>query len=556
MVDIVIGGKDFAEMLLCGAKNLSLHRAEVNDLNVFPIPDGDTGDNMLMTFSSGADAANSCSDLSSAAKAASKGMLMGARGNSGVILSRIFAGITKELSDCDKAGLKDLMRGMRSGVTEAYSSVAKPVEGTILTVFKDAVNYAEKCDNGTIVAYFALMVEEMARSLERTPELLPVLKEAGVVDSGAAGLLYIFEGMKSYVSGEAGDVEAELAATDAGLSNKAKSNVDYSLFTVDSVLEFGYCTEFLLRLQNCKTDVENFDVDRFVKQMEKMGGESVVAFKEDSILKVHVHIKTPGDILGLAQQYGEFLTVKIENMTFQNNEAVSRGNNAQTTLKRKRKKHNAFVVVAAGAGVKNAFYDLGVDAVVEGGQSMNPSARDFITAFESVNAERIFVFPNNSNIILTAKQAAELYEGSEIIVIESKSVGECYAALSLVDTEGDAETLKGEIEAAFSEVVTAFVSNASRDADFSGVAVHCGDYIGFARGEVYCDSPERSVAVRELLTGLNAKDFGVLIIFKGVDVDMQEAESLVDELSLNYKDLEIVLVDGGQPIYDYMLVLE
>lgn len=556
-----IGGKEFSEMLLCGAKNLALHRVEVNDLNVFPIPDGDTGDNMLMTFSSGADAAVAASsDLGSAAQAASSGMLLGARGNSGVILSRIFAGLTRELSGLKTATLSDIKRGMNSGVKEAYQAVSKPVEGTILTVLKDAVNYGETFDNGTIAAYFESLTKEMARSLEKTPELLPVLMDAGVVDSGGAGLLYIFEGMKNYLTGEIvynNDTD-ESAATEEHFADVHAKNthVDFSLFTADTVLEFGYCTEFILRLQNFKTDISAFDVNAFIKKLEDMGGESIVAFKEDSILKVHVHTKTPGNVFNLAQNYGEFLTLKVENMTFQNSEALNRGNNAQTVLKNKRKKKDGFVVVASGEGIVREFYALGADAVVEGGQSMNPSAQDFIAAFDKTNARRIFVFPNNSNVILTAKQAADLYNESEIVVIESKSVGECYAALSLMQTSGDSESIKSETEQIISEIVTAYVSHASRNADISGVEVKQGDYIGFVGNDVYCDFTSRDMAARTLISRLSVDDYGVLIIFYGGEVPFDEAEKLRADIAKSHKDLEVILLDGGQPIYDYMFVLE
>ena len=334
------------------------------------------------------------------------------------------------------------------------------------------------------------------------------------------------------------------------------ANLDYSLFTADSTLEYGYCTEFLLRLQNAKNDVEKFNVDSFVESLEKMGGDSVVAFKEDSILKVHVHIKTPGEVLNFAQKFGEFLKIKIENMTFQNNEAVKRGNNAQTALRKKRKKRQAVVVVAAGEGIKDAFSESGVDYIVDGGQSMNPSAQDFITAFNEVNAERIIVFPNNANVILTANQAAELYKESEIVVVESKTVGECYAALSLADLSGDTDTVKQQIDLISGESLTAYVSTATRDTEAGGVTVRRGDYIGFARGEVLCDFKSRSEAAIELVERLNADMYGLLIIFVGAAANEQEANEIAKAITAKYKYLEVVVREGGQPIYDYMLVFE
>lgn len=555
-----IGENEFCAMLARGEANLSLHRTEVNDLNVFPIPDGDTGDNMLMTFSSGVKAATSaCGDLSCAARALSSGMLLGARGNSGVILSRIFAGITKALEGKERADVTDLKRGMREGVKQAYSAVSKPVEGTILTVFKDAVNYAESRDNDTIAAYFTDLAEEMSRSLEKTTELLPVLADAGVVDSGGAGLVYIFSGISAYVSGEGEEADGQIAATavfgKTGDSGAVSATADFSLFTADSVLEFGYCTEFLLRLQNSKTDVEAFDVKELADYLEKTGGESVVAFKDDSIVKVHVHTKTPGAVLNYCQNFGEFLTLKIENMTFQNEEAVKRGGNAQAALKNKPKKKNAFVVVASGKGIKDTFLSMGADVVIEGGQSMNPSAKDFIDAFEKAAARRIFVFPNNSNVIMTAKQAAELYDG-EVVVIESKTVGECYAALSMMDISEDSDSALCEAEEIMSGIVTAYVSNASRDAEMNGVSVRRGDYIGFVKDDVYCDFESRDIAARTLVSRLDVDEYGVMLIFAGEDADYAEAEKLRDDIAASHKNLEVILIDGGQPIYDYMIVLE
>lgn len=548
-----IGGKEFACMLSGGAFKLAAYRQDINDLNVFPIPDGDTGDNMLMTFGSGADAAKKAgNNLGAVSKAAAEGMLLGARGNSGVILSRIFAGITSEFSGLESASIDDVKRGMKTGVAKAYGAVSNPVEGTILTVFKDAVNYADdNASGGSLEEYFRTLLDEMGRSLDRTPELLPVLAEAGVVDSGGAGLYYIFEGMKDAL--EKGENYAEEKRTEVV---KTASAIDFSLFDENSVLEFGYCTEFLLRLQRAKTDVEQFDEEELSAYLNSVG-DSVVCFKDGSIVKVHVHTKDPGGILRYCQQYGEFLTLKIENMTLQHSEAVNKGDNAQSRLaNHNKKKKTGIVAVAAGKGLKETFLSLGVDEVVDGGQSMNPSAGDMIAAFDKVNAERIFVFPNNGNVILTAEQAAELYDKANVVVLKTKTIGEGYAAVSMMETEGETEDIVNGVYESVEEVVTACISKANRNAVKNGVSVVSGDYIGFVGDEIISDDADKNEAAKKLLGKINVADYGLLLVFIGETVTDEEAEQLKKELEKSYPETEVIVIEGDQPVYDYMFVLE
>ena len=363
-----LNGVLYAAMIKNGAAALKNKKSEVNDLNVFPIPDGDTGENMFMTIDAGVVALpDDPRTLGETAKLAANGMLLGARGNSGVILSRIFAGIARGLEGVEEANLRTLHAAMESGVRESYSAVAVPVEGTILTVYRDAVRYAGSRITGgsTLETYFTDLHYELCRSLERTPDLLDVLREAGVVDSGGAGLGYVTEGMAAVLSGR--EVEA------AGGEPAHVQAVDLDAFTENSVLEFGYCTEFLLRLQTGKVDLSTFQTEELIRYLNSVG-ESVVCFREGTIVKVHVHTKKPGDILNKMQEYGEFLTFKMENMTLQHNE-----NHMSEKLAPKRKMpHKPFgvVSVAAGEGIKDAFGSLGCDAVVDGGQSMNPSAQD------------------------------------------------------------------------------------------------------------------------------------------------------------------------------------
>ena len=545
----VLDGILYARLLRGGAAALKANITTVNDLNVFPIPDGDTGDNMFLTINSGANAAGEGSEnLSQTAGKAASGMLLGARGNSGVILSRIFAGLAKGLEGVQQANVRTLGQAFESGVKEAYGAVSVPVEGTILTVLKDSVRYANGNigDDSTLESYFADFSKELRESLERTPDLLDVLKEAGVVDSGGAGLGYIIEGMIDTLAG------AEIAA-DTGGAAQARQ-VDLDAFTADSVLEFGYCTEFLLRLQNSKVNLDTFDVDELITYLNSVG-DSVVCFREGSVVKVHVHTKTPGTIINHMQRYGEFLTFKMENMTLQHNENHMR----EKFTPKVSKPHKPFgmVAVAAGDGIKDAFSSLGCDEVVDGGQSMNPSAEELIAAFREINADVIFVFPNNSNIILTANQAAQLYRDAEVRVVPTKTIGEGYAAISMLDTTvGDTDAIIEDLEGVISGVVTGMVSRAVRDTEMDGVDVRKDDFIGFVGDTVYVDSADRNVAAAALCEATHAQRYDIMLLVCGADATAEEAQALYAELKKKYRNCEIVMIDGGQPIYDYIIILE
>ena len=541
-----VNGALLAAMIKNGAASLKNKVKEVNDLNVFPIPDGDTGDNMFLTLDAGVVAlADEPASVGEAARLAANGMLLGARGNSGVILSRIFAGIARGLEGVDEADVRTFHKAMESGVKESYSAVSVPVEGTILTVYRDAVRYAGTCITGgtSMETYFEDLHYELCRSLERTPDLLDVLREAGVVDSGGAGFIYIAEGMAKALSGEM----TELAETSA-----ARKNVDLNAFTEDSVLEFGYCTEFLLR--RAKVDIDSFDVNPLIEWLGSVG-DSVVCFKEGSVVKVHVHTMKPGDVFNHVQQYGEFLTIKVENMTLQHNE-VHGGESFKSRIEKPRKPFG-IVSVAAGKGIKETFLNLGCDVVVDGGQSMNPSAEDMISAFEQINADVIFVFPNNSNIIMTANQAAEIYKGSDVRVVPSKTIGEGYAAISMLDTEiGDTDAIIESLKEIIADVVTGTVSKAVRDTEMGGVSVRKDDYIGFVGDTIYVDSPDRAEAALVLAEKMNAKRYDIMLVCCGEDVSSDESDKLQKELSKAYRRTEVVMIDGGQPIYDYIIILE
>ena len=542
-----LNGALYAQMISSGADHLSCYRKEVNDLNVFPIPDGDTGDNMLATVYSGADATEGQFDgaLSDIADKGAHGMLLGARGNSGVILSRIFSGIKKGFADVREATLDDIARAMRLGVEEAYHAVPEPVEGTILTVFSDSVRFANAriTADSSLESYFGDLVDEMQRALERTPDQLPVLREAGVVDSGGAGLLYIFEGMRRVLNGE---------AVEKGEAHGAAPKADLNAFDENSELTFGYCTEFLLRLQRRKGDPESFDLNAFIEYLNSVGN-SVVAFREGSIVKVHVHTMRPGDILNRCQRYGEFLTLKVENMSLQHNETDLPTFAAKVPKARKK---TGIVAVAAGEGLKELFRSLGADEVIDGGQSMNPSAADFLNAFERINADTVYVFPNNGNVLLTAEQARDLFPSSDVRVLHSHTVGEGYAAMSMMDTGAEPDALVSDLEDVIQSVVTGFVSRASRNAEKDGVHVREGDFIGFIGDTIYINDCDANDTALQLAKDMHAENFGVLLLLSGHDANPQEAERLCEALTKAYPRTEVIRIDGGQPVHHYILVGE
>ncbi len=545
-----ISGAQYAEMLVGGVSELEEHAKEVNDLNVFPIPDGDTGENMLLTIKGGAQSAVTEGDLSATAKSIADGMLMSARGNSGVILSQFFDGISHGFESTKEAGRKELAAAFRNGVEYAYKAVLTPTEGTILTVIREATDFACAQKVKTPEEFLDAFIEEAKRSLERTPELLPVLKRAGVVDSGGAGIVYIAEGMKKALAGE--NFTKKTAAQAVGASA-----LDYSLFGEDSVLEFGYCTEVLLRLQNAKCDIEGFDKDAFTAAL-KLLGDSVVVVKRGSIVKLHIHTKTPSTVLEFAQRYGEFLNVKIENMSLQHSsnsdggEAPKKAGNDILPERR-----TGTVTVANGAGIIAAFEEMGADVVIDGGHSMNPSAEDFIHAFEKVNAKTIIAFPNNSNSVLAAKQAASLFGKSDIRVIESRSVGEGYAALSMLDTDsGSIDEIAEGCRAAMEGVGTAEISRCVRDTEMDGLTLSDGDHIAIIGKRIAAASKDELTVFADTLKALGADRCDILILIKGKELSCESAQSFVEYAERSCPRAELYVIDGGQSIYDLIIVTE
>ena len=578
----VIDGGMYAAMIRGGAAALRAHRQEINDLNVFPIPDGDTGDNMLMTAEGGVRAAaDSDRSLSAAARCIAGGMLLGARGNSGVILSQLFDGIARDLTGAETADAPALAHAFDAGVKQAYAAVLNPAEGTILTVAREASTAAARQAPDGLSAFFNAFLTEANASLDRTPDLLPVLRDAGVVDSGGAGLVRMIEGMAAALRGadpddlSVPDDLSDVPTADRQASTAAET-VDLDAFGPDSTLTFGYCTELLLRLQTAKCNPDSFDVSVITDYLNDIGGNSVAAFRTGSVVKLHVHTMTPDLVLGFCRRFGEFLTVKIENMSLQHSAAAaqspaSAAGSTDTGLipgqaipaPGGHRKPFGVVVTACGEGIKSTFTEMGADCVVDGGQSMNPSAEAFLEAFRSVNAEHIIVLPNNGNVILTARQAAAMYadvrKDTDVRVLETRTVGEGYAALSMMDTSsGDPDTVLAGMREAIEGVITACVSECVRESDFRGTVTHPGQHIGFVGKDILSVGDSRTEAACRLCDALDAEgafdEHEVVLLLCGADAADEESRAVHAYVTDKHPLSEVYMIDGGQKIYSFMLV--
>lgn len=538
----LLNGKDFKEMLSSGAANLDNNQAEINALNVFPVPDGDTGANMSMTFNSGAKEANQCfsNNIGDVAKSLSKGLLMGARGNSGVITSQIFRGFAQSIEGKEEINTKELAEAFENGTRVAYKAIMKPVEGTILTVIREASWYAnrEVKENPKmdIETYFHRLEYFMEDSLEHTPDLLPILKEANVVDSGGAGLLKIVQGFIAYIDGTPVTTNAVVVE----LARNAQSVFENE--------EFGYCTEFILRLK--ENYLKGFDENVLKNKLAKEG-ESLVFVRDEDLIKVHVHTLHPGDALNLAQRYGEFVKIKVENMQEQHSELVKEGE-----VKPKEKKAIGVIAVAAGEGVTNLMYELGVDRVISGGQTMNPSTSDFIEKIKELDhCEKIMIFPNNSNIMLAAKQAKDLVDYKEVEVIECKSIQACLSALARFSPESDFNELVAEFNELCPSIKTASVTYAVKDSSIDGIELKEGDYMAMIGKSIVTNGTDLSEVCRLMLEKFLDEDKELLTLITGEDADEEITEKIVEYVE-NNSDIEVDVIKGDVPVYYYLMGLE
>ena len=550
-----LGGYLFAKMLRGGASELHSKADEVNKLNVFPVPDGDTGDNMTMTIESGVASLENIDtdDLAEVLKVASRGMLLGARGNSGVILSQFFAGMAKGLENVETADAKKLARALELGVKQAYTSVMTPTEGTILTVAREAVEYAVQRLNSksTVQTLFADLVNEMNASLQRTPEILPILGEAGVVDSGGAGLLYIIDGLNRVLNGE--DVDN---AESSPLLAPSKPTAATGNFGPNSEMTFGYCTELLVQLMNKKQEGTPFDLDA-LKLYLASHGDSIVAFQTESVVKIHVHTLRPDKIMRYMLKFGDFISVKVENMSLQHTELEAKKTKIEEVKDEPKKKYG-IVAVSNGDGISDLFRQLGTDEIVQGGQTNNPSTSDFVEAFDKINAESIFVFPNNGNIIMAASQAAEIYEKAKVYVVPSKSIGAGYVAMSTMSFDfSEPDALMAEADEAIGRITAAYISPAVRDADLNGVHVTDGDTMGIIAKEIVISGPDKMVSTYGLIDIL-LKDHNkfMITVFYGEDASTEERDMLTEYMAKTYPEVEAYYIDGGQKIYPFLFVAE
>lgn len=542
-----INGEIFQRMVICGANTLHNYYPEIDALNVFPVPDGDTGTNMSLTFSNGAKDVEEMQtdDISEVAKKLSKGLLMGARGNSGVILSQIFRGFSMGLDGKKEINAEELAEALSKGAEIAYRAVMKPVEGTILTVIRESTEETKQYvkPGMDIEDVFAFFVKRAEVSLDHTPELLPVLKEVGVVDSGGAGLVLILSGFLAGLHGE------EIKPVDM---NHGEESSKENLANLDVEEQgFGYCTEFILRLDPKKR--KSFTEDRLKTELLKLPGESIVVVQDDDIVKVHVHTLKPGNALNLGQRFGEFIKLKIENMQEQHNHIIEK--EAAKPVERPRKEV-AVISVAAGDGVRDMFMELHCDEVVNGGQTMNPSTEDIVAAIREVNANNVVILPNNSNIVMTAQQAAVVLEDEiNVIVIPSKSIPQGLSACIMFNPEADLEENINEMNEAIANVKTGQVTFAIKDTNIDGVDIHANDYMALVEKKIVACIPDKVEACKAVLKGLVDDDSEIVTLIYGEDVTSEEAEAVTDFIE-NELEIEYEVHDGKQPVYSFIIGVE
>lgn len=546
-------------MVIQGANHLSTNAKYVDSLNVFPVPDGDTGTNMNLSMTSGAkEVKNNIQDhIGKVCQALSKGLLMGARGNSGVILSQLFRGFSKAVEQKNEINGKDFASALEAGVETAYKAVMKPVEGTILTVAKDAarqaVATAKKTDN--IVEIMEETVTEAKASLVRTPELLPVLKEVGVVDSGGQGLVFVYEGFLAELKGEAlPDTSIQPSMNDLVNAEHHKSVQGY-INTADII--FGYCTEFMVKVDQAKLKGKAFSEDQFRRDLSKLG-DSLLVISDEQIVKVHIHSEHPGEVLNYGQQYGSLVNLKIENMREQHTNIVGESHVASQAVNPEQKQElleYGIVTVSMGNGVADLFKSIGAHAVIEGGQTMNPSTEDIVKAIKEVHAKKIIILPNNKNIIMAAEQAAEVSE-EDVIVVPSKTVPQGLSALLAFNPNANLFQNKEAMTEALQHVKTGQITYAVRDTSIDGLEIAKNDYMGIADGKIVVKGINKVETSIELLQKLLDEDSEILTIIQGEDASTEEVDEITQYVKANYEDVEIEIHDGKQPLYAFIFSIE
>ena len=546
-----INGLVLAEMIDLGSKNLAKNAEKINALNVFPVPDGDTGTNMNLSMSSGAKetAANVVENIGELGKSFSKGLLMGARGNSGVILSQLFRGMSQHIVDKKEVNAKEFAEAIQNGVSIAYKAIIKPVEGTILTVAREAAEAGMKAAENTtsVVEVMEAIYAEAQASLKRTPELLPILKEVGVVDSGGQGLVCVYQGFVAALKGE--KIEGLEAVETNVVDMQFEDDHDMDFMNPEDIV-YGFCTEFTVRLDKEKKE---FNEDKFREDMSKFG-DSLLVISDSEFVKIHVHTETPGDVFNYGQQYGELIKIKSDNMREQHREVLRKQEAKQATAP-KELKEQAMISISMGAGLSKVLTSMGVDYIVEGGQTMNPSTEDIMKAIKEVNAKNIFIFPNNKNIQLAAKQAAELAE-ENVFVVESKTAPQGLAAVMVYNPQAAAEENFANMQEVLSTVSTLEVTHAVRDTNIEGVEIKKDEFMGIRNGKIVVSNLSLNTVLEELLEKSLDEDSEIVTLYLGEESTEEYTDFLEQLIEEKYPDVEVELIESGQPVYPYIIGVE
>ena len=546
-----INGLVLAKMIDLGSKNLAKNAEKINSLNVFPVPDGDTGTNMNLSMSSGAKetAANVVENIGELGKSFSKGLLMGARGNSGVILSQLFRGMTQHIADKSEIDAKEFAAAIQNGVSIAYKAIIKPVEGTILTVAREAAEAGVKAAENTtsIIEVMDAIYLEAQESLKRTPELLPILKEVGVVDSGGQGLVCVYQGFVAALKGE--EIEGLDTVETNVVDMQFEDDHDMDFMSPEDIV-YGFCTEFTVRLDK---DKKEFNEDKFREDMSKFG-DSLLVISDSEYVKIHVHTETPGEVFNYGKQYGELIKIKYDNMREQHRE-VLRKQEAKQASAPKEVKEQAMISISMGAGLSKVLKSMGVDYIVEGGQTMNPSTEDIMKAIKEVNAKNIYIFPNNKNIQLAAKQAAELAE-ENVFVIESKTAPQGLAAVMVFNSQLSPEENFANMQEVLSTVSTLEVTHAVRDTNIEGVEIKKDQFMGIKDGKIVVSDLSLNTVLEELLEKSLDEDKEIVTLYLGEDSTDEYTDFLEELLENKYPDVEVELIESGQPVYPYIIGVE
>ncbi|WP_435002843.1 DAK2 domain-containing protein [Bacillus atrophaeus] len=552
-----LDGRAFAEMILSGSQNLSQNAGVVDALNVFPVPDGDTGTNMNLSMTSGAREVEhlETSDIGKVGIALSKGLLMGARGNSGVILSQLFRGFSKSIEQKKEINANEFAAALQAGVVMAYKAVMKPVEGTILTVAKDAAKEAVAAaqKETDIIKLMEAVTEEAEASLNRTPDLLPVLKEVGVVDSGGKGLLCVYEGFLASLKGETVSAKTALPSLDDMVSAEHHKSAQSMMSTED--IEYGFCTEVMVRLDQ---DKREFNEETFRNDLSRFG-DSLLVIADDTLAKVHVHAEEPGNVLNYAQNYGELIKIKIENMREQHTSIISQdlmpADSGAPVAPSTKKQPYGIVTVAMGEGISKLFKSIGASSVIEGGQTMNPSTEDIAEAVKSVNAEVVFILPNNSNIIMAANQAASVLE-QQVFVIPAKTVPQGMSALLAFNPQQEPEVNEANMLDAIQQVKSGQVTYSVRDTHIDGHDIKKGDFMGILNGTIIGSAEDQLAAAKMLLSEMIGEEDEIVTVLYGEDASAEEAAQLEEFLGDKFEDVEVEIHNGKQPLYSYIFAVE